>query len=321
MARLDDFLKKAIPAHQQKMSAHLGDRTRYAGASDIAGCPRKAVLGKLQPVAHSIKQQLVFARGHAAQAMFREFFLSGGAAFQEEVEICHPSYDIVCHIDFLFRGKNRFHVVEMKSTGGIPEEPYGSWVDQLHVQMGLLRIREGEKAEIGGSILAVDLNKGEYREFNSYAPHPEVFTPLIERGSHILSAMRGECEPNTIPSILCGHCSYRTGCPAHRDQEIPQEVTDRVADYESLDRQKKALEKRMDPLKKELISFFGERFQGITETGIAVATTTVAPGETIDSTRLKKDFPDVFQACSKPKAGYTKLEVRQLPPAPLAKAA
>ena len=321
MARIDEFLKRAIPAHQKKASAHLGDRTKYAGASDIAGCSRKAVLGKLSSVEHTIKQMLVFDRGHAAQAMFRDYFLAGGANFEEEVEIAHPQYDIICHIDFLFRGKKRLHVVEMKSTDGIPEEPYGSWVDQLHVQMGLLRLQEGPEIEIGGSILAVDLNKGVYKEFNSYVPHPEVFAPLIERGRQILSAMRGECEPNTCPSILCGFCSYRRGCPAHVALEIPDEVTDRVAKYESLDRQKKDLEKRLDPMKNELVTFFGGSFQGVTEDGIAVATTTIAASETVDAKKLKKDFPDLFKAGSKPKAGYTKLEIKKLPPAPLAIAA
>ena len=79
--------------------------------------------------------------------------------------------------------------------------------------------------------------------------------------------------------------------------------------------------KTLDPIKKELIAFFGKRFQGVTEDGIAVTTTTIAPGETVDSTLLKADYPDVYKSCSKPKAGYTKLEVRKLPAAPLAKAA
>ncbi len=321
MARIDEFLKRAIPAHQKKASAHLGDRTTYAGASDIAGCPRKAVLGKHSSVEHTIKQMLVFDRGHAAQAMFRDYFLAGGATFEEEVEIAHPHHDIICHIDFLFRGKQRLHVVEMKSTDGIPDEPYGSWVDQLHVQMGLLRLLEGPEIEIGGSILAVDLNKGAYKEFNSYVPHPEVFAPLVDRGIHILSAMRGECEPNPCPSILCGFCSFRTGCPAHVSLEIPEEVTGRVIAYEGLDRQKKDLEKRMEPLKNELITFFGGSFQGVTEDGIAVATTSVAASDYVDSKKVKKDHPLVYQACKKVKAGYTKLEIKQLPPAPLAKAA
>jgi hypothetical protein len=124
-----------------------------------------------------------------------------------------------------------------------------------------------------------------------------------------------------MPGVLCGFCSYRGGCPAHKDQEVPREITDRVAEYECLDRRKKDLEKSLDPMKKELIAFFGKRFQGVTEDGIAVATTTIAPGETVDSATLKADFPDVFKNCSRPKAGYTKLEIRKLPPAPLAKAA
>jgi hypothetical protein len=321
MARIDDFLKKAIPVHQQQTSAHLGDRTTYVGASDIAGCPRKAVLGKLLPVAHTIKQLLVFDRGHAAQAIFRDYFRAGGASFEEEVEIAHPDYAIKCHIDFLFRGKQRLHVVEMKSTDGIPDEPYGSWVDQLHVQMGLLRLQVGPDRDIGGSILAVDLNKGVYREFNSHVPHPEVFTPLIERGQHILSALRGECEPNPCPSLLCGYCSYRTGCPAHRALEIPEEVTERVAAYERLDRQKKDLEKQLEPLKSELLEFFGGVFHGITADGIAVATTTVAASEYLDAKKIKKEYPFVYQSCKKEKAGYTKLEIKQLPPAALLKAA
>ena len=321
MARIDEFLTRAIPTHQKKASAHLGDRTTYAGASDIAGCSRKAVLGKLSPAEHTIKQMLIFDRGHAAQAMFRDYFLAGGANFEEEVEIAHPLYDIICHIDFLFRGKKRLHVVEMKSTDGIPDEPYGSWVDQLHVQMGLLRLQEGSEIEIGGSILAVDLNKGVYKEFNSYVPHPAVFAPLVEKGKHILSALRGECKPKTCPSILCGFCSYRTGCPAHVALEIPEEVTDRVAEYERLDRQKKDLEKRLDPMKTELIEFFGGSFQGVTEDGIAVATTQVAASEYADSKKVKKEHPFVFEACKKTKAAYTKLEVKRLPPAQLAKAA
>ena len=321
MARIDEFLKKAIPAHQKQASAHLGDRTLYVGASDIAGCPRKAVLGKLSPAAYSLKQLLIFDRGHAAQAIFRDYFLAGGATFEEEVEIIHPDYDIKCHIDFLFRGKQRLHVVEMKSTDGIPDEPYGSWVDQLHVQMGLLRLQAGPDMEIGGSILVVDLNKGLYREFNSHVPHPEVFAPLVERGKQILSALRGECDPHPSPSLLCGFCPYRQGCPAHSDQAIPAEVTRQVTTYERLDREKKQLEKQLEPLKGELLEYFGGSFHGVTEDGIAVATTTVAPSDSLDTKLVKKEYPAVYQACRKEKAGYTKLEIRQLPPAPLPKAA
>lgn len=156
MSKLAAFLGRAIPIHQQKQSSHLGDRTVYVGASDIAGCPRKATLGKQFPSEHDIKTLLRFSRGHAAQAMYAEFFKTGGALFNEEVEVRHPQFpEIRCHIDFLFyanRQTKRLHIVEMKSTDGIPDEPYASWVDQLHVQMGLLQLTLDPEVEIGGSI-------------------------------------------------------------------------------------------------------------------------------------------------------------------------
>jgi len=143
----------------------------------------------------------------------------------------------------------------------------------------------------------------------------------LEKGMDLIAAKAGKATPSTMPGILCGFCPYRNGCPAHRDQVIPDEITERVSEYEILAQRKKGLEKSLDPIKRELIIFFGKKFQGVTEDGIAVSTTTIAPGETVDSTLLKADFPDVYKSCSKPKAGYTKLEVRRLPAQPLAKAA
>jgi len=214
MSKLDTFLANAIQTHQLQLSSHLGDRSLYVGASDIAGCPRKAGLGKQQPPNHDIKTLLRFARGHVAQSMYAEFFRAGGANFEEEVEVRHPEIpEILCHIDFLFHTnseKKRLHVVEMKSTSGIPDEPHSSWIDQLHVQMGLLKLNHKDDVEIGGSILVVDLNAGEYREFNGYNPNELVFNHLLEKGAHIFSAMTGECEPKTETSFLCGYCSEVT---------------------------------------------------------------------------------------------------------------
>ena len=103
MSKLAAFLGRAIPTHQQKQSSHLGDRTGYVGASDIAGCPRKAALGKQCPSSHDITTLLRFSRGHAAQAMYAEFFRTGGALFEEEVEVRHPDIpEIRCHIDDAF---------------------------------------------------------------------------------------------------------------------------------------------------------------------------------------------------------------------------
>ncbi|MDD3293966.1 MAG: hypothetical protein PHG20_04690 [Geobacteraceae bacterium] len=321
MSKLEAFLARAIPAHQLIASAHLGDRSGYVGASDIAGCQRKAVFGKLYPVTHDIKTLLKFSRGHAAQAMYADFFKAGGALFDEEVEVTHPLYpEIRCHIDFLFHGSRqskRLHIVEMKSTGGIPSEPYGSWVEQLHIQMGLLKLNVDPDIEITGSILVVDLNTGEYREFNSYTSNDVLFTHLVEKGQHILAAMRGECEPTTEPGPLCGHCAHRAGCPSHDGtQPIPLEVLKSADAYERLQRQKDTIEAGMAVLRNDILDFTGtsQSFRG-KEGELTIATTVTADSTMLDSKKVKADYPDVYKECSKPKKGSTKLEVKRIKPA------
>lgn len=318
MSKLAAFLGRAIPTHQKKQSSHLGDRTVYVGASDIAGCPRKATLGKQFPTDYDIKTLLRFSRGHAAQAMYAEFFRTGGALFEEEVEVRHPDIpEIRCHIDFLFyanRQTKRLHIVEMKSTDGIPDEPYASWVDQLHVQMGLLHLTLDPEVEIGGSILVVDLNAGTYREFNNYAPNRLVFNQLMEKGQHILSAARGECAPKTEPSFLCGYCSFRNGCPAHAiDMELPPEIHDAGKAYLELNEQKKGIEARLEVLKNEILTFADGVFKGASG-GILVNVTSVADSVIVDSKKLKNSYPDIYDQVTKPKSGFLKLEIKPFMP-------
>lgn len=318
MSKLAAFLGRAIPTHQQKQSSHLGDRTVYVGASDIAGCPRKAALGKQTPTGHDIKTLLRFSRGHAAQAMYAEFFRTGGALFEEEVELRHPDIpEIRCHIDFLFyanRQTKRLHVVEMKSTDGIPDEPYASWVDQLHVQMGLLQLTLDSEVQIGGSILVVDLNAGEYREFNSYAPNKLVFKQLVEKGQHILAAARGECTPRTEPGILCGFCSFRPDCPSHAiEMDLPPEIHQTGKAYLELNDQKKSIDARLEVLKNNILTFADGTFKGASD-GILVNVMSVADSVIVDSKKLKSSYPDIYDQVTKPKSGFLKLEIKPFMP-------
>lgn len=318
MSKLESFLGMAVKAHSEKNSAHLGDRSKYIGASDIAACARKAVMSKLHPVPHTTQQLLIFARGHAAQAMYADIFRAGGATFEEEMELVHPDYPhLKCHLDFLFKIKNRVHVVEVKSTDGIPEEPYSSWVDQLHFQMGLVRLRFGNDVEIGGSILAVDLNSGEYQEFNSYKPNMEIFSYLTDKGNAMWDAVQtGSLEgiPHE-PGLLCDHCHHRSGCPSLSNAiDLPDEVVEIADLYEKLGQKKRLIDGEMEALRNDLLSFTGQRsFKG-TFDNLLLITSYFPPGETVDSKKLKSDYPEAFKACKKAKKGFTKLEVKRLPP-------
>jgi CRISPR-associated exonuclease Cas4 len=339
MSRLVSFNTQALLMLERSNTKCLDDfsrpRSEMATASEICGCHRKVTLQVTLPALPSARELRQKRRGHIfeidqaerfqvmgfTEVSPKEFPTTTGPCFTRQLVIEHPDQPIGSHLDFVVKHKDgSIHIIECKTTDGIPVEPYGNWVDQLHIQLGLLAVNF-TGIEIRGSIIASDLSAGEEEEYNSFSPDMTLLDYYVERGKELIEAKAGRTTPTTMPGVLCGFCSYRGGCPAHKDQEVPREITDRVAEYECLDRRKKDLEKSLDPMKKELIAFFGKRFQGVTEDGIAVATTTIAPGETVDSATLKADFPDVFKNCSRPKAGYTKLEIRKLPTAPLAKAA
>ena len=323
MSKLKSFLDWAIPIASSKDSEHLGDRTTYIGASDIAGCPRKAILEKLSPAPRRPKQLLIFARGHLAQAMYARYFkLATTFKVYEEVELRHPgNKNLRCHIDLLLIAKDqagnptRVHVVEVKSTDGIPEEPYSSWVDQLNFQLGLVNMCYCSNVHIGGSILVVDMNAGDYREFNGHKPNMNVFQILVQKGERMFEALKDGTEPESEPGFLCGnHCSYRKDCPAFSGPgvELPEDLYPILNGYKELQNEKLKIEARLDALKKQITAFTGEeRINGLIN-DIQLQTVVVAPSQRVDSSRLKKDYPEVYAACISPSKGYVKVEVTRL---------
>jgi len=324
---LEQFLARAIGLYGKGNSAHLGDRSQYIGASDIAGCPRKAVLSRQHPVEHSVTTQLRFAWGHLSQELFARLFTKGGLRFEEEVEIIHPQNSrIRCHIDFLFKGRDgRYHVVEKKATKDLPPEPYQSWVDQLQFQMGMLKRfhQEAQGAEINGSVLAASpLPKEDPRkivngvkEYNSFAPNDIVFEHLMKKANHILAAIDGKEEARCEPSFICGVCPYNSSCPSQKspDYEIPKDVITVAKAYLELNEQKKRLEADLEALKEDLLKYTGKSFSGMHD-GVQIRSFTVKDGTTVDSKKLQKDFPEAFKACSKPRSGGTRLEITAVQP-------
>jgi len=329
--KLEQFFAKAIPALAAQNSAHLGTRssfdengnfTGYFGASDH--CPRQAVLSRLHPVEHSLETQLRFAWGHLSQELFSRLFKAGSLKFMEEVEIVHPEYpNIRCHIDFLFKGKNgRWHVVEKKATGAIPDEPYNSWVEQLHFQMGMLKrfhpdYKEGDI--IGGSILAAKpLAKEDpkrllngVREFNSFVPNDLVYESELKKKLHMLDAVAGLCDPKCEPGFTCaGYCPYYSDCPEYRlkKMDLPHDVVRAAAKYAELVELKRQLEKEIKEKKEQLLGFTGNSFQAET-TGLRIKSYTTKDGSLVDTDMLKKKFPEVYKEVTKPKAGSQRLDV------------
>lgn len=312
MNKLQTFLEKALKEKARQNSQHLGDRKTYIGASDIGGCPRKAVFARIQPVEHDAATLMKFARGHAAEDLIHGIFQAGGLSPLREVEIRHPEFpDLLCHIDFLFKAKSgRLHVVELKTTNGLPDTPYESWVAQLHFQMGLLALAYPD-ADIGGSILTIDLNAGTWHEFNSYKPDEITFNLLVAKGRRIKACLDTWETPDVEPGLLCGFCPYRTDCPAFSEGAlvIPDEIQDLAKRHLEATALKKITEKKVSKLKEDILSFTGTCFKGKSNS-LFINTSEVRASETVDAYVLKNRFPEIYQQVKKERAGFTRLDIK-----------
>lgn len=310
------FFETAVRALNRSKSSELGDRTQYIGSSDVGSCARKVYLQKKYPVTPDVSTMLKFSRGHVAETLIENMFVAAGVKqiFDTQVELRHPDALLKAHVDFLFYanpdGTPQLHVIEVKSVSGIPDEPYPQWEDQLAFQLGLLRIKYPE-GELGGSILAIDLNAGKVHQFNGYAHNDAVFNYLYCRALHLLECLEGREEPKPSSSHLCGYCSYRADCPAMTlpKVELPPEIEALANKYAALNSTKSRAEKEMKVIRQELVDFTGPVFKGRSDT-VDLIVSSVAPGMTVDAELLKKQYPDIYPDVLKERAGYTKLECK-----------
>lgn len=267
----------------RQTSNTLGDRSKYVGSSDVGQCPRKAVLGKVSPVQHSLKSLLHFKRGHLTEDIvadvLRDFEPERQKTVHEHIQYCslcefihlegarQPARNcprcqepltvmpIMAHIDFLLPG-NR--IVEVKSTG--LSEVQKSWETQLAFQMMLLQRTTKRHSE--GALLLIDIGKAEMRAFNGYAYNPEKDRELLARAIKIWEgvkeASRAE-SPELLnlacePSALCGYCSYLDSCPAHAGPELPQEVSTLIEQYHQATEAEKTAKAQRETLRDHVLN-------------------------------------------------------------------
>jgi CRISPR-associated exonuclease Cas4 len=311
------FFESAVVALNKKKSAELGDRTLYIGSSDVAGCARKISLQRKNPKAPSVSNLLKMSRGHAAEILIDNIFQAGGLSYDTQVEVKHHEYPLRAHIDFLVRteanGIPELHIIEVKSVSGIPDAPYPNHEDQLWYQLGLLQITYPD-VKIGGSILAVDLNAGQVHQFNGYTHDNATFNYLYNRALYLLDVINGvETDPRPSPSNLCGYCDYRSDCPAMILPKVmlPPEIEMLAGKYAELNSTKSHAEKEMKSIRQELLDFTGPKFSGRSD-NYDLLVSSVAASMTVDGNLLRSQYPDIYPMVLKERAGYSKLEVKQV---------
>lgn len=310
---LTPIFEAAIPEMSRRQSAVLGDRTKYCGSSDL-GCLRKAYLQRLYPKQPDVSMTLRQIRGHAAEIIVEKILESSNIPFDTQVELVHPDYQSLrAHVDLVLYDKDSIHCVEVKSLSSIPENgPYPSHVDQLAFQLGMMKLMY-PAATITGSVLLVDVNAGEIMQHNGYEHDEVIFNSLVCKGLQLLDALQGEGEPYPSPSLLCGYCQFREDCPSMRMPKVhlPIEVEMLVGKYAELIDIRGRAEKELKSIRQELVSYTGPSFKGRSD-NYDLTVTSVDAGVAVDSALLKSNYRDVYNCVLKPRAGYSRLEVRPL---------
>lgn len=128
-----------------------------------------------------------------------------------------------------------------------------------------------------------------------------------------MAALRGEVQPTLATGVLCGYCDHRHDCAAFACDPvpIPEDVARLAQRYIETNTTKSDAEKELKRLKESIVGFTGERFRGQTDE-FAIIVSAVGPSETVDAKLLQAKHPDVHAEVLKPKAGFTKLEVREV---------
>ena len=142
------LLHKGLHLHAERTTAlALGDRSTYVGLSDIGRaleCPRAALLNKISPRPQaSLHKLLTLQRGHWFEYGIGRALAAHNLHILPQLELAfiHNGVPIKAHLDFtLVWDKPRLavRILELKTTGHLPETLYASYETQLYGQASFL---------------------------------------------------------------------------------------------------------------------------------------------------------------------------------------
>lgn len=309
---IKEIIEKKLPLISKKISEAQFGKRNFIGASDVVKCERQFLLSKIKPIEFDTKTLIRFFRGHIAEILLREVFNETNYLWEEQY-VAQSDDKIRATLDFVFYTKrwDKIRVVENKTVSGIPEFPYENWIQQIMFQMGIMQQRY-PNADIKGCIFVLDMNSGEYTEFE-VLPNKQIFNCLLEKAERLLKLWeeRNIEEARCETSMLCGYCEYRSDCPKFNSGQniVPEELKSMAQRYLELSAEKKQIEDKLETIKKEILNYCGESFNGSSE-GITIKVSKTKDTTIVDSNKLKEEYPDIYKNVSKVKSGYLRLEIK-----------
>jgi len=270
----------------------LGDRNTYIGASDIGGCPFKTVMSKRNPPKISLKQQIIFQRGHLAEDLVSKMLDGLPVVDQHEILANFDEIPFKAHLDKLIEAKNRCVIVEVKTVSAPVDTPYESWVLQVQMQMGAMLEQCNHQVE--AFVLAIDLNSGWLKTFH-FEFDDDLFELCLSKRQHIEDAMKGLCEPKAIVQYYCGSCPFKMRCPKQGAiaNDLPFDLVQDLAFIKESKRMAKEAKLRENRVKKYLVEMGIERGRDIqSNTVVSVSDSTM---KRLDIESLKIAHPAIYE--------------------------
>lgn len=301
-----------LAVQKASIAKFIGGRATTVGASDIGGCLRKSYLGKIHndlenaPLDSIIKME----RGSIAEEIVAKGLKSAGIETFDQVRFTHPDNEnYVCHIDFLLKGEDSLHILEVKTTNLAVSEPYESWVLQVIFQMSLLQLNY-PGFTITASVLAIDLNSGWSEEFP--IEYSEVLHDLVmQRTETLYNAIENKEEPAPAIQNYCGLCPHKMDCPALVNgaveaKDLPHDVITLITEVKALKMQDKLKKKKEKELKEILV---GIGVSKIVSDDVITSIVTSKGRITFDAKTFQAEHPEQFQRYTKQGQPTTVLKV------------
>jgi len=287
---------------KQETKESLGDRSTYIGASDIGGCPYQTVMSKKHPPQYPIEKLIMFEFGHMAENIVSKMLQGLNVLDQYEALGEIDQFSLKAHIDRLIQSSSRDVIVEVKTVGAPVSEPYESWVLQVTYQMGLV-MQENPAKELDGYVLAMDRATGWFDVFKIEFDD-DIFEICLSKASHLISSLRGECEPKAIVQYYCSDCPFKLSCPKQGQfaEDLPLALHEDLEFIKAAKVMQKEARKREERVKSYMVNMGIEALKE--ETTQTVVTTKEMQSNRVDIEKLKERYPQVYEECVKTSSYY-----------------
>ncbi len=184
---------------EKSSRVHYGSDIIHVG--EVSGCLRKAYYDRKSLKATLDIKNVIMAIGNGVHVALQDLLREEGWIDELEVEWNLGKFKLVGHVD-LYNPRENI-VLEIKTTGKVPEKPYLPHLRQLNAYLIMSKARKGYLIYIGkdGKVRVFDLKPGK-----------RLWKETVKRAFHLWYSLRENRPPKPEFSLLCSFCEHRWRC-------------------------------------------------------------------------------------------------------------